>query len=147
MGAIPASSPKRGQHFRGRFNSCTPSSFSSFKERPVTHWQEQQSLLVESCPEPWMLTSFGTQLATTSGATLLVFFSCSQGIIHFWMGRHILIPHLYLFLVKPTRNLFSVTTRCVANYSKDDIDFPENNKSSRRRTIKLQVVASVSITV
>ena len=72
MGAITICSLKRGQHFWGRFNSCTPPSFSSFQESPVTHRQEQQSMCVEG--EPWMLTHFGTQLATSFEATLLVFF-------------------------------------------------------------------------
>lgn len=72
-------------------------------------------------------------------------FSCHQATITFCVGKPILMPHSYL-LVKYTRNLFSMT-RCIPNYSEDDIDFPTNNKSGRRRTIKLQVIASVSVTV
>jgi hypothetical protein len=73
-------------------------------------------------------------------------FLCYQGIITFWPGKHIWCL-LLAYFVKSTRNLFSMMTRCIPNYSKDDIDFPTNYKASHRRTIKLQVVASVSGTV
>lgn len=130
----------------GHFNWCSTPTFSSLQERPVIHGQELQSVFVEGGQNPgwWCVLRHIIGGAIWSHPTCIFFLLSKSN--RFLVENHILMPHSYLFL-KSTRNLFSMMTRCIPNYSKDDIDFPANNKSSHRRTIKRQVVASVSVTV
>lgn len=129
------------------FNWCSTPTFSSLQKRPVTHGQELQSVFVEGGQNPGWLCVLRHIIegAIESHPTCIIFSWCQRIIIFWW---EITFWFLILtFLLKSIRNLFSMMTRCISNYSKDDIYFPANNKCSRRRTIKHPVVASVSVTV